>query len=340
MSELQHPIPKRKGTALLFSEHPIVIDPLLAALLGLHEAIILQQLHYWLRNNEKKGENIRDGRVWVYLSYKEWREQIPFFSPDQIKRAFLSLEKKKVVISRQFDRKDWNRRKWYSIDYLVLNDVQLLDFSDGANLHHREGKNPPSNVQQRPIECAPAHDQNQITETTSETKAETTTTAVAVDHLIEKLPRELTFDAEVRSWIADSLATHGEDYTISNITATVAQAKSSPKAFLRKALLEDYGELYRAKRRAAEEKAMQAAQTGNRQKEKGEAEALKLQKARMIFESLPESEREGILAEARRRFPVSIPQMVEAAAIEIAMDNYCIPAMLPGDVSHRKEQMR
>lgn len=332
MSELQHPIPTHRGTALLYGEYPLVIDPMLATLVGLHEAIVLQQLHYWLKHNQKEGNNIRDGRVWVYMSYQEWREQIPFFSLDQIKRTFLRLEKKKVVISSQFDRKDWNRRKWYSIDYLVLNDVQPLDFSNGANLHHREGKNPPSNVQQRPIEYAPAHEQNQITETTAETKAETTTTTAAVDHLLEKLPRELQIDSEVKSWTADALMTKGEAYVASNIEATLVQAKSSPKAFFRKALLQDYGELYRARKKAAEEKAMRATHIGERAKEKQEAEALRLQKTRMIFESLPAGEQEELLAEARRRLPVSLPQMVEAAAIEIAMENYMHSGLVAGSL--------
>ncbi|CAG0941878.1 hypothetical protein [Geobacter sp.] len=172
MHDILHPIPTRRGTALLYGEHPLVIDPMLATFVGLHEAIILQQLHYWLRYNQKERNNIRDGRVWVYMSYQEWREQIPFFSCDQIKRAFLSLEKRKVVISRQFDRKDWNQRKWYSIDYLVLDDVQPLDFSDGAILHDRACAAAPSRVRNRTIEGATAHEQNQITETKAEINSE------------------------------------------------------------------------------------------------------------------------------------------------------------------------
>lgn len=331
MSELKHPIPTHRGTTMLYGEYPLVIDPMLAMLIGLHEAIILQQLHYWLKHNQKKHNNIRDGRVWVYMSYQEWREQIPFFSCDQIKRAFLSLEKKKVVISRRFDRKGWNQRKWYSIDYLVLNDVQPLDFSDGANLHGREGENPPSRRRKSTIESATAHDQNQIAETTPETTPETTTTAVAVDHQLDRLPRELQLDAEVRSWVAGSLATHGEAFTESNIIATVTQAKRSPKAFLRKALQEDYGELYRAKQKAAEEKAQQAAQTGKYEKVKEEADALKLQQARMIFESLPEPEREEILAEARQISTIKTPRMIETAAIDITLCKYMPAGQGPGN---------
>lgn len=151
----------------------------------------------------------------------------------------------------------------------------------------------------------------------------TTTTAVAVDHILERLPRELQLDSEVRGWVSDSLATHGEDYTASNISATVAQAKSNQKAFLRRALREDWGHLYRAKQLAAEEKTLQAAQIGKQEKQKEEAEALKIQKARVVFGTLSKSDQEKILTEARRNiYPTTIPQMIDAKALEIVLNNY------------------
>ncbi|HAH9618369.1 ybl78 [Escherichia coli] len=35
---------------LLFAERPLVINTQLAMKIGLNEAIVLQQLHYWLRD--------------------------------------------------------------------------------------------------------------------------------------------------------------------------------------------------------------------------------------------------------------------------------------------------
>ncbi|EFO2518259.1 hypothetical protein B6Q94_26680, partial [Escherichia coli] len=36
--------------SLLFAERPLVINTQLAMKIGLNEAIVLQQLHYWLRD--------------------------------------------------------------------------------------------------------------------------------------------------------------------------------------------------------------------------------------------------------------------------------------------------
>ena len=51
--------------SLLISEPPLQVLPSLAVKIGLNEAIILQQVHYWLL----KSNNIRDGYKWVYNSY-------------------------------------------------------------------------------------------------------------------------------------------------------------------------------------------------------------------------------------------------------------------------------
>ncbi len=40
----------------LFSLHPLVVDKDLARILGLNEALILQQVNYWIEINKKKKE--------------------------------------------------------------------------------------------------------------------------------------------------------------------------------------------------------------------------------------------------------------------------------------------
>ncbi|MBW9630680.1 hypothetical protein FG978_15245 [Escherichia coli] len=42
--------------SLLFAERPLVINTQLAMKIGLNEAIVLQQLHYWLRDTNSGME--------------------------------------------------------------------------------------------------------------------------------------------------------------------------------------------------------------------------------------------------------------------------------------------
>ena len=73
---------------LLIHDKPIMILPSLSQKIGLNEAIILQQIHYWLVSSQHEKE----GRKWVYNTYKEWQLQMPFWSESTIKRTIKSLE--------------------------------------------------------------------------------------------------------------------------------------------------------------------------------------------------------------------------------------------------------
>jgi hypothetical protein len=101
---------------LLIDEPPLQVLPSLAVLVGLNEAIVLQQLHYWLG----RSDNIYDNRRWVYNSYEQWQEQFPFWHTNTIQRAFGSLKKQGVILSRRLEASDWNQRKWYTINYDAL----------------------------------------------------------------------------------------------------------------------------------------------------------------------------------------------------------------------------
>ena len=107
---------------LLFDERPLVIQPTLAKLLGsLDEAVILQQIHYWL----EKKTNIKDGRSWVYNSMTDWQKQFPWLSLKTVKRRFKSLEDKGLLITANYNQYKFDRTKWYSIDYQNL--LKLAD---------------------------------------------------------------------------------------------------------------------------------------------------------------------------------------------------------------------
>ena len=110
---------------LLINQPPLQVLPDLAVKIGLNEAIIIQQLHYWL----ERSVNIREGRKWVYNDYEQWQEQFPFWSERTIQRAFLSLEKLGIIVTKQFEKytSDYtkrNRRKWYTIDYVAFEKLE------------------------------------------------------------------------------------------------------------------------------------------------------------------------------------------------------------------------
>jgi hypothetical protein len=123
---------------LLINEPALQVLPSLAQIIGLDEAIVIQQLHYWLNNSKSEGRIDENGEKWVYNTYAEWKENnFPFWSEDKIQRIFLSLEKQGVVISAQLDAKKRDMRKFYRIAYdkLCAMDDSFLRPSNDAKSH-------------------------------------------------------------------------------------------------------------------------------------------------------------------------------------------------------------
>ena len=109
---------------LLINESPLQVLPSLAVKIGLNEAIILQQIHYWIVNIKNAGFN-QDGYKWVYNTYAEWQaDNFPFWSERTIQRAFINLEKMNLILAIQPNKNKYDRTKYYRINYDQLNAIE------------------------------------------------------------------------------------------------------------------------------------------------------------------------------------------------------------------------
>lgn len=109
-------------SAHIINEPPLLVLPSLAKKIGINHAILLQQMHYWL--NTSKHE--RDGHRWVYNTYAEWQEQLPWLSVRGIRKLISELERDGYLVAANHNRARFDQTKWYRIDYERL----TLDFSD------------------------------------------------------------------------------------------------------------------------------------------------------------------------------------------------------------------
>ena len=99
------------------STNKLILIPELAAEIGLNEALILHQIHYWCEKNKGDSIHYKEGRWWTFNTYKEWQEQFPFWCEKTIKTCILNLEQKGYIISGNFNKMKYDRTKWYAIDY-------------------------------------------------------------------------------------------------------------------------------------------------------------------------------------------------------------------------------
>ena len=138
------------SSSLLINEAPLQVLPSLAvALKNINEAIMLQQIQYWLQ----KSKNEYKGRKWIYNTISEWHEQFPWLTDRSIKARFDSLRKKGIIITANLNKNSFDHTNWYSIDYdaldKLLNDEtqkkkpKNLDITDSEESSPSKKKNLP-----------------------------------------------------------------------------------------------------------------------------------------------------------------------------------------------------
>ncbi|MCF6459548.1 hypothetical protein [Clostridium sp. Cult3] len=81
----------------------LVLDRHLACILGLNEALLLGQVHYWLEINKKNNRNFHEGRYWTYNTIKDRQGEFPFWSESTIKRIFKRLRDMELILLDNFN---------------------------------------------------------------------------------------------------------------------------------------------------------------------------------------------------------------------------------------------
>lgn len=109
---------------LLFDESPLVVQPTLAKAIGLNEAIVLQQINYWM--NQKNAGKIIGGQRWIYNTIAEWQEQFPFWSEETVKRTIYNLEAAQLIKTGTYNKSAMDRTKWYTINFAVVDLLEAL----------------------------------------------------------------------------------------------------------------------------------------------------------------------------------------------------------------------
>jgi len=112
--------------SLLIAEQPLQILPKLAVKIGLNEAILVQQINYWL----VKSKHTHHGRQWIYNTHDSWLEQFPFWSKPTLKRVINSLKSQGVIDTGNFNKLKMDRTIWYTINYnhpSLVNTTQAIE---------------------------------------------------------------------------------------------------------------------------------------------------------------------------------------------------------------------
>lgn len=165
-------------SSLLFDDHPLMCSPQLAAVFGnAEEAIILQQIHYWLKQTNNVQE---DGHRWIYNSMADWLKQFPWIKQrKRLTKYFNDLEDRNLILVGRFNKSKFDKTKWYRINYDELNRLNdrmgQNDPIDKPKTDNRVGQDDPTNGSKQPNGVGqndPTYTRD-YSETTSKTTSDT-----------------------------------------------------------------------------------------------------------------------------------------------------------------------
>ena len=82
---------------------------------GLQEAIILNNIIFWIRQNKANGDNFYDGFYWTYNSINAWSKLFPFMTLKKVRRALEWLVDQDVLKRGNYNRNRSDRTFWYAL---------------------------------------------------------------------------------------------------------------------------------------------------------------------------------------------------------------------------------
>lgn len=94
-------------------EHSFLIED--AKKYGVECAVLLKNIRFWLDKNIANSKHIKEERVWTYNSAKAFKELFPYLTERQIRIRLEKLEAAGILITGNFNEKNYDNTKWYSV---------------------------------------------------------------------------------------------------------------------------------------------------------------------------------------------------------------------------------
>ena len=103
-------------------------DVKIAQKYGIEEAIILNNLYFWIEKNKANNQHFYDNKYWTYNSKKAFAELFPYMNARQIDYAINNLVKNGLIEKGNYNKVGFDRTLWYSITefgYSILQNCEM-----------------------------------------------------------------------------------------------------------------------------------------------------------------------------------------------------------------------
>ena len=126
-------------------------DTQIAKKYGIVEAIIMDNMWFWITKNIADEKYYFDGRFWTYGSNLSFANYFEYLTPNQIRRAIDKLVQEGILIKGNYNQSTYDRTNWYAFTDFgqsLMQDVALEQKTQMhlANLPNGVGRNAKSNI--------------------------------------------------------------------------------------------------------------------------------------------------------------------------------------------------
>lgn len=114
----------------------------LAKKVGINAAILLENIAFWVRENEANRRNYHDGKYWTYNTKHALHEQFPYMSEKQISTALQKLIDAGYIVKGHYCEDARDRTLWYSLtdEGKAMIQYVSMDSSQDGECNRPKGK--------------------------------------------------------------------------------------------------------------------------------------------------------------------------------------------------------
>lgn len=92
-----------------------LFDVDIAVKYGVNAAVLLENIGYWIKQNEANETNYFDGNYWTYNSRRAYKELFPYMSERQIYNALEKLINDGLLVTGNYNKLAYDRTLWYAL---------------------------------------------------------------------------------------------------------------------------------------------------------------------------------------------------------------------------------
>lgn len=110
----------------------------LAQKYGILEAILFENIYFWIKKNKANNKHFYNSKYWTYNSRKAFSILFPYATERKIQLALERLEKSNLIITGNYNKFSNDRTKWFSITEKGLNELTKCSITSNIMFNGNE----------------------------------------------------------------------------------------------------------------------------------------------------------------------------------------------------------